>query len=186
MPAKILTALAKFEAESHRSKGRVKDALDTYESLLSASPYMTLNTKMSIEDRMEILRCEVDDATLKDEDRNLEKAIKKYKNIIPKDTSAAALKKEARAFYNKGLYVDALEILKLLLIQGNEADEFCVKAVMGCLLHLHAKDNLAAALDLFLAETFQDSEKAAQFKTTLIENMVQMGYSQHAEILQKS
>lgn len=183
MPGTILTALAKHEADTHLSEGRIEEALDIYNTLLSSSPDMSPETKASILSKIKQLRNEMDKDTQHEEDPNIEETIQKFQKAMARDKSAADLQKEVKALYKKGLYADALENLKLLIID-NAADEFCVKAVIGSMLHLYAKDQLALAVNLFLTETFEDIEKAALFKTMLADKMAKMGYAEHAELLQ--
>lgn len=184
MPSKILAAMAKLEAKKHKSKGRIEEALDVYNTLLEQSPYMTLNTKMSIEARMELLSSEHDGIAPQDENRNLEETLQKFQDSTASEASAAELRKKAKAFYKERLYVDALETIKLMIRQ-NGADAFCINAVMGCMLHLQTKKGLAGAVDLFVAETYSDQKEGALFKMSLADKMAQKGYTKHAAILQK-
>lgn len=182
MTGKILTALTKIEADTHWSNGRIEEALDIYKSLLTSSPNMTLNTKVSIEARINLLSTEHESPLLPESSRDLENAIQKLQAAVNRDTSTLELRKKARDFYKKGLYADALKKLKQLICQ-NAADEFCVTAVAGCIMRLHPLKDLAVGTDLFLSETFQNTNRAALFRLMLANKMAAKGFHKHAKIL---
>ena len=71
------------------------------------------------------------------------------------------------------------------LIQRNAGDERCINAVGACLVRLHTVAELPVAVDLFLAESFQNAEKAAQFKLLLADKLAQKGLQRHAEALHR-
>lgn len=182
MAGKILTALTKIEADEHWSDGRIQEALDIYETLLASSPNMTLNTKVSIEARVKLLRSELDSPASPDGNRDVDDAIQKLQKAMASNETLADLRKGAKNFYQKGLYADALENLRLLVRQ-NAADEFCVTAIAGCIIHLYKIEELAVAVDLFLTESFQNAKKAILFKMVLADKLAQKGFPKHAKIL---
>ncbi len=182
MAGKILTALHKVEADQHWSDGRLKEALDLYETLLASSPNMTLNTKVSIEARIKLLRGELYNPASTESDRDVDRAIQKLQKAMESNEGVAELRIGAKEYYQKGRYADALENLRQLVRQ-NAADEFCVTAVAGCIIHLYKLDELAVAADLFLTESFQNAKKAALFKMMLADKMAKKGYHKHAETL---
>lgn len=184
MTGKILIALTKVEADTHWSNGQIQEALKIYRSLLASTPKMTLNTKASIEARIKLLLSEIDKSESPESKRDLNKAIQKLQKAMAGDKTVVKLRKEAKAFYKKGMFADALENLKQL-IRLNAADEFCVTAVAGCIVHLHPKHEVAVGADLFLAEAFQNAEKAAHFKIMLANKMSKNGYTEHAQVLQQ-
>lgn len=184
MTGKIITALTKIEADTYWSKGRLKEAMEIYTRLLSSSANMTLNTKASIESRINLLRQELDRSGGQQTDQDIEKAIKKLQTALSVDESLVNLRRRVVEFYRSGRYADALENLKQL-IRRNSADERCINAVAACLVRLHTITELPVAVDLFLAESFQNSEKAAQFKLLLAEKLAQKGLRKHAEALHR-
>lgn len=184
MTGKIITALTKIEADTYWSKGRLKEAMEIYTRLLSSSANMTLNTKASIESRINLLRQELDRSGGQQTDQDIEKAIKKLQTALSVDESLVNLRRRVVEFYRSGHYADALENLKQL-IRRNSADERCINAVAACLVRLHTITELPVAVDLFLAESFQNSEKAAQFKLLLAEKLAQKGLRKHAEALHR-
>jgi tetratricopeptide (TPR) repeat protein len=184
MTGKIITALTKIEAETHWSRGRLKEAMDIYTKLLTSSPNMTLNTRAAIESRIKLLREELDRPTGQQGDRDIEKAVKKLQAALAVDESLVKLRRRVIGYYRSGRYADSLESLKQL-IRHNAADERCIHAVAACLVRLHTIAELPIAVDLFLAESFQNSEKAAQFKLLLAEKMDQKGLHRHAEALHR-
>jgi tetratricopeptide (TPR) repeat protein len=184
MTGKILTALTKIEADTHWSNGQIEEALDIYKSLLSSSPNMTLNTKVSIEARINLLSAELENPPDPEDHRDIDNAIQKLQTAINSDESVLDLRKKAQNFYKKGLFADALENLKLLIRQ-NAADEFCVTAVAGCIMHLYALKDLEVGTDLFLSETFESANKAALFRMMLANKMATKGFPKHAKILER-
>jgi len=184
MTGKIFTALTKIEADTCWSKGRLKEAMSIYTKLLSSSPNMTLNTKTAIESRIAILRQELDRSGNCHNDEEIDKAIKKLQTALAADDSLVTLRRRVVDFYRNGRYVDSLESLKQL-IQRNAADERCINAVAACLVRLHTVTELPVAVDLFLAESFQNAEKAAQFKLLLADKLAQKGLHRHAEALHR-
>jgi tetratricopeptide (TPR) repeat protein len=184
MTGKIITALTKIEAEAHWSRGRLKEAMDVYTKLLNSSPNMTLNTRAAIELRIKLLREELDRPAGPQRDQDIEKAIKKLQAALSVDESLVKLRRRVIDFYRSGRYADSLECLKQL-IQRNAADERCINAVAACLVRLHPISELPIAVDLFLAESFQNAERAAQFKLLLAEKMAQKGLHRHAEALHR-
>jgi tetratricopeptide (TPR) repeat protein len=184
MTGKIITALTKIEAETHWSKGRLKEAMDIYTKLLNSSPNMTLNTRIAIEARIKLLRDELDRPAADQKDQDIETAIKKLQAAMSVDESLVNLRRRVVKYYKHGRYADSLENLKIL-IQRNAADEHCINAVAACLARLHSVEELPVAVDLFLAESFQNAEKAAQFKLLLAEKMAQKGLRRHAEVLHR-
>lgn len=184
MTGKIITALTKIEADTYWSKGRLKEAMEIYTRLLSSSANMTLNTKASIESRINLLRQELDRSGGQQTDQDIEKAIKKLQTALSVDESLVNLRRRVVEFYRSGRYADALENLKQL-IRRNSADERCINAVAACLVRLHTITELPVAVDLFLAESFQNSEKAAQFKLLLAEKLAQKGLRKHADALHR-
>jgi tetratricopeptide (TPR) repeat protein len=184
MTGKIITALTKIEADTYWSKGRLKEAMDIYTKLLNSSPNMTLNTKAAIEARINLLRQELGRPGGEHEDQDIEDAINKLQKALATDESIVNLRRRVADFYRRGRYVDSLEGLKQL-IQRNSADERCINAVAACLVRLHTVAELPVALDLFLAESFQNAEKAAQFKLLLAEKLAQKGLQRHAEAIHR-
>jgi tetratricopeptide (TPR) repeat protein len=184
MTGKIITALTKIEADDHWSNGRVEEALEIYKSLLSSSPNMTLNTQVAIEARINLLSTELENPSSPDGNRDLDNAIHKLQTAVNSDESIIELRKRAKEFYQKGLYADALENLKLLIRQ-NAADEFCVIAVAGCIMRLHSLKDLAVGTDLFLTEAFQNANKASHFRMMLANKMASKGFVKHAKILKR-
>jgi tetratricopeptide (TPR) repeat protein len=184
MTGKIITALAKIEADSHWSKGRLKEAKEIYTKLLSSSPNMTLNTRAAIEARLRMLREELDRSADLQGDHDIDSAIKKLQAAMAIDETLVNLRRSAVEFYKNGQYADSLESLKQL-IQRNAADERCINAVAACLVRLYSIDELPVAVDLFLAESFQNAEKASQFKLLLAEKLEQKGLRRHAEALHR-
>ena len=182
MAGKILTALTKIEADEHWSDGRIQEALDLYVTLLASSPNMTLNTRVSIEARVKLLRNKLDSPASPDGNRDVDHAIQKLQKAMASNETLADLRRGAKDFYQKGLYADALENLRQLVRQ-NAADEFCVTAVAGCIIHLYRVEELAVAVDLFLAESFQNAKKATLFKMVLADKMAKKGFSKHAATL---
>ncbi len=184
MTGKIITALTKIEAETHWSRGRLQEAMRIYTKLLSSSPNMTLNTRAAIESRIQLLRQELERPAEAEDGQDIESGIQKLRAAIAADQSVVDLRRDAKQFYKKGLYADALENLKQL-VRKNMADEFCINAVAACLVHLHSIEELPVAVDLFLVESFHNAEKAAQFKFLLAEKMAQKGHCKHAEALHR-
>ena len=184
MTGKIITALTKIEAETHWSRGRLQEAMDIYKRLLRSSPNMTLNTRAAIESRIQLLREELERPATKDTDDEIELSIKKLQAAMAADQTVVDLRQSAKQFYQKKLFADALEKLKQLIRQ-HVADEFCINAVAACLVHLHTVGELPVAVDLFLVESFQNAEKAAQFKFLLAEKMARNGHPRHAEALHR-
>jgi tetratricopeptide (TPR) repeat protein len=184
MTGKIITALTKIEAETHWSKGRLKEAMDIYTKLLNSSPNMTMNTKIAIEARIKLLRDELERPAGQQKDQDIEIAIKKLQAAMAVDESLVNLRRRVVDYYKRGRYADALESLKQL-IQRNAADERCINAVAVCLARLHTIEELPVAVDLFLSESFQNAEKASQFKLLLAEKMAQKGLHRHAEVLHR-
>jgi tetratricopeptide (TPR) repeat protein len=184
MTGKIITALTKIEAETHWSRGRLQEAMGIYTKLLSSSPNMTLNTRAAIESRIQLLRQELDRPAPAEDGQDIESGIQKLRAAIAADQSVVDLRRGVKQFYQKKLYADALENLKQLVRQ-NAADEFCINAVAACLVYLHTIEELPVAVDLFLVESFQNAEKAAQFKFLLAEKMAQKGHPKHAEALHR-
>jgi tetratricopeptide (TPR) repeat protein len=184
MTGKIITALTKIEAETHWSRGRLQEAMGIYTKLLSSSANMTLNTRAAIESRIHLLRQELERPDPAEDGQDIESGIQKLRAAIAADQSVVDLRRGVKQFYQKKLYADALENLKQLVRQ-NAADEFCINAVAGCLVHLHTIEELPVAVDLFLVESFQNAEKAAQFKFLLAEKMAQKGHPKHAEALHR-
>jgi tetratricopeptide (TPR) repeat protein len=184
MTGKIITALTKIEADAYWSEGRLEEAMDIYTKLLNSSPNMTLNTKAAIEARINLLRQELGRPGGEQKDQDIEDAIDKLQKALAADESLVDLRRRVVAFYRKGRYVDSLEGLKQL-IQRNAADERCINAVAACLVRLHTVAELPVALDLFLAESFQHAEKAAQFKLLLAEKLAQKGLQRHAEAIHR-
>jgi tetratricopeptide (TPR) repeat protein len=184
MTGKIITALTKIEADTHWSRGRLQEAMDIYTKLLGSSPNMTLNTRAAIESRIQLLRKELDRPEVEENGQDIESGIQKLRAAIAADQSVVDLRRGVKQFYKKGLYADTLENLKQL-VRKNAADEFCINAVAACLVHLHTIEELPVAVDLFLVESFQNAEKAAQFKFLLAEKMAQKGHLQHAETLHR-
>ncbi len=184
MTGKIITALTKIEAETHWSRGRLREAMDIYSKLLHSSPSMTMNTRIAIESRIQLLRKELERPAAQENNQDIEKAIKKLQAATAADRSVLDLRRNAKRFYQKGLFADALEKLKQLIRQKS-ADEFCFNAIADCLVRLHTIEELPVAVDLLLAESFHNAEKAAQFKFLLAEKMAQKGHPQHAEALHR-
>jgi tetratricopeptide (TPR) repeat protein len=184
MTGKIITALTKIEADTYWSEGRLKEAMAIYAKLLSSSPNMTLNTRAAIESRIKLLRQELDRPGGQKKDQGIEEAIRKLQSTLEEDESLVSLRRRVVDFYRSGRYADALESLKQL-IRRNEADERCINAVAACLVRLHTVAELPVAVDLFLAESFQNAEKAAQFKLLLAEKLDQKGLHRHAEALHR-
>lgn len=184
MTGKIITALTKIEAETHWSKGRLQEAMEIYTKLLNSSPNMTLNTRTAIEARIKLLRKELGHSGTGQNDQDIEKAIKKLQVALAVDESLVDLRRRVIEFYRSGQYVDSLESLKQL-IQRNAADERCINAVAACLVRLHTIAELPVAVDLFLSESFQNAEKAAQFKLLLAERLAQKGLCRHADALHR-
>jgi tetratricopeptide (TPR) repeat protein len=184
MTGKIIIALTKIEAEAQWSKGRLKEAMDIYTKLLNTSPDMTLNTRIAIEARLKLLRGELEHPAADQKDQDIDTAIKKLQAAMAVDESLVNLRRRVVKYYKHGRYADSLENLKLL-IQRNAADERCINAVAACLARLHSIEELPVAVDLFLAESFQNAEKAAQFKLLLAEKMAQKGLRRHAEVLHR-
>jgi hypothetical protein len=184
MPGKIMTALTKIEAETLWSKGRLHEAMKIYTNLIASSPNMTLGTRVSIESRIKLLRDALDHPTSKESSRYMDAAIQHLGKAVAADRSVAELRKRIKSFYKNGRYVDTLENLKKL-VRKKAADEFCVKTTAECIVRLHATEDIPVAVDLFLAESFQNAQKAARFKTLLAETMAQKGYTQQAQVLQR-
>ena len=184
MAGKILTALTKIEGDSCWSRGKLQEAMDIYTNLLTSSPDMTMNTRVAIEARISALRLELEGSGSKEESRDLESVVRKLQKAVAVDDSVADLRLNAKEFYRQRLYADALESLKQLIRQ-NAADEFCVVAVVGCLVRLHSPEELPVAVDLLLVETFRDPERAALFKFMLADKMAQKGYVRHADVLHR-
>jgi tetratricopeptide (TPR) repeat protein len=184
MPGKIMTALTRIEADNLWSKGRLQDAMHIYSRLITSSPNMTLNTKANLETRIKLLKEEIDRPASDKSARDIDGAIKKLQKALAKDRSIDDLRKGVKTFYTKGLYADALECLKELVRQ-NAADEFCVKATAECITRQHTIEDIPVAVDLFLAESFHNAEKAALFKMMLAEKMNQKGYASQAKVLQR-
>jgi tetratricopeptide (TPR) repeat protein len=184
MTGKIITALTKIEAEAHWSEGRLKEAMEIYTKLLSSSPNMTLNTRTAIEARIQLLRQELDHGSGDHQDQAIETAIRKLQSALEVDVSLVDLRRRVVDFYRNGRYADSLENLKQL-IQRNAADERCIHAVAACMVRLHTIAELPVAVDLFLSESFQNAEKAAQFKLLLAEKLAQKGLNRHAEALHR-
>jgi tetratricopeptide (TPR) repeat protein len=184
MTGKIITALTKIEADIYWSEGRLKEAMDIYTKLLDSSPNMTLNTKAAIEARIKLLGQELGRPGGEQEDQDIEDAINKLQKALAADESMVNLRRRVVDFYRKGRYGDSLEGLKQL-IQCNAADERCINAVAACLVRLHTVAELPVALDLFLAESFQNAEKATQFKLLLAEKLAQKGLQRHAEAIHR-
>jgi lipopolysaccharide biosynthesis regulator YciM len=143
---------------------------------------MTLNTRVSIEARIKLLRSELDSPASPDGDRDVDHAIQKLQKAMASNKTLVDLRRGAKDFYQKGLYADALENLRLLVRQ-NAADEFCVTAVAGCIIHLYKIEELPVAVDLFLTESFQNAKKATLFKMVLADKMANKGYPKHAQTL---
>jgi hypothetical protein len=184
MTGKIFIALNKIEAETNWSRGHLREAMEIYTKLLASSPDMTLNTRTAVEARIRLLREELDRPAQRQDGQDVEAAIRKLQAAMAVDGSIANLRKAVKNFYRDGLYADALESLKQLT-RRNAADEFCINAVAGCLLHLYSIADLPVAVDLYLVESFQNAEKAAQFKLLLAEKLAHKGYKKHAEALQR-
>jgi tetratricopeptide (TPR) repeat protein len=184
MTGKIFTALTKIEADTYWSKGRLKEAMAIYTKLLNSSPNMTLNTKAAIESRIKLLRQELDRPGSRQKDREIDIAIKKLQAALAEDESLVTLRRRVVGFYRGGRYADCLESLKQL-IQRNAADERCINAVAACLIRLHTVAEFPVAVDLFLAESFHNAAKAAQFKLLLAEKLAQKGLHRHAEALHR-
>ncbi|MGD8835193.1 MAG: hypothetical protein PVJ84_14320 [Desulfobacteraceae bacterium] len=182
MAGKIFTALSKIEAETHSSDGRIQEALNTYKTLLASSPNLTPDARKSIETKIKLLQIKLVRSAPRNRNHKYDNAIQKLQKAITRDKTLVDLRRSARNFYRQGLYSEALENLRLLVRQ-NAADEFCVIAVAGCILHLYKVEELAIAVDLFLTETFQNAKKAALFKMMLADKMAQKGYFKHAEAL---
>ena len=184
MAGKIFTALTKIEAETCWSRGRLQEALDIYTKLLRSSPNMTMNTRLAIESRIKLLRQELERPPEKEASREIESSIKKLQAAIAIDESVVELRRSAKDFFQKGLYADSLEDLKQLIRQ-NAADEFCIDAASTCLARLYTIKELPVAVDLFLVESFNNADRAAQFKFLLAEKMKQNGHTRHAEVLHR-
>jgi len=146
MPGKIMTALTKIEADNLWSKGRLQDAMKVYTNLIDASPNMTLNTKMNLEARINLLQEEMDRPASDESGKDIDAAIKKLQKALTEDRSIEDLRQRVKSFFKSGLYADALENLKELVRQ-NAADEFCVKATAECMTRLHTLDDLPVAVD---------------------------------------
>lgn len=181
---KIITALTKIEAENHWSRGRLREAMQIYEILLEASPNMTLNTRVAIEARIDLLCKELERSTEQEDNQEVEAAIKKLRMAMAQDESVVGVRSEAKRYYKAGQYADTLENLKQL-VRLNASDEICINILADCLVQLHDIKELPVAVDLFLAEVFQNADKAAQFKFLLAEKMAQKGHTQHAEVLHR-
>lgn len=182
MAGTVLKASKKSERETEVSKKRIEQSLDVYNTLIASTPDMTLNTRGFIEAKIDLLHDELNNRPAKNKDRKVEEAIQKFQKSKAGDDTTAELKKGVKAFYKRRLYVEALDNVKLLIRQ-NAATEFCLIAVMGCMLHLHTKIKLAAAVDRFLVEAFQDEKIGALFKARLARKMVHTGYVEHAKVL---
>lgn len=184
MPGKIMTALTKIEAETLWSKGRLHEAMKIFTNLIASSPNMTLGTRVSIESRIKLLQDALDQPTSEESSRYMDAAIQQLEKAVAVDRSVAELRKRIKSFSKNGRYADALENLKELVRQ-NAADEFCVKTAAECIVKLHATASIPVAVDLFLAESFQNAHMAARFKTMLAEKMAQKGYTQQSQALQR-
>ena len=182
MPEKIPDNPSNSKAESGKSKERIKKSLEFFNSLLDSSPDLTLTTRGFIEAKIEMLQEELGDNTLQDKERAIEEAVEAFQNAMAKEAAVVTLQNEIKAFYKKELYADALESLKELIKQ-HEADNFCVIAVMGCMLRLHPKKELAAAVDRFIADAFQDDQSGVHFKRMMAKKMAKKGYAEHAAML---
>jgi tetratricopeptide (TPR) repeat protein len=182
MTGKILTALTKIEAESHWSRGKLKEAVDIYTKLLADSPHMTLNTRTAIEARIQVLAGELGHPPGREAGRDIERAIEKLQKAVAADSSIADARLKAKLFCQQGLYADALEQLKQL-VRHDAADEFCVDATVNCLIKLNSPEQMPVAVDLLLAESFRDAEKAALFKFMLANKMAKKGHWRHADAL---
>lgn len=184
MTGKIMTALTKMEAETLWSKGRLHEAMKVYTNLITSSPNMTLGTRVSIESRIKLLRDALDHPASEASSRDMDAAIQKLEKSVAADRSVAELRKRIKSFYKNGFYADTLENLKEL-VRKNTADEFCVNTTAECIVRLHATEDIPVAVDLFLAESIQNAEKAALFKTLLTEKMAHKGYTQQSQVLQR-
>jgi lipopolysaccharide biosynthesis regulator YciM len=182
MSGKIFTALNKTEADQHWSKGRLNEALDIYETLLNASPNMTLNTRLAIEANVKRLRNELGTAVPQDGNSDVDRAVQKLQSAMATDKTVVDLRRGAKKYYQQGRFAAALENLRLLVRQ-NAADEFCVTAVAGCIIHLYRIEELAVATDLFITTSFESAKKASLFKMMLADKMANKGYHKHAEEL---
>ncbi len=182
MTGKIITALTKIEAETYWSRGRLHEAMEIYNKLLSSSPDMTLNTRAAIESRRQLLLEQLERQAPRKNDQALESAVMKLHAAITSNESVFDLQRDAMDFYKRGLYADALESLKQL-IRLNAGDEFCINTVVDCLTHLHSLREIAVAVDLLLVESFKNAEKAALFKLILADKMAQRGCAQYADVL---
>jgi tetratricopeptide (TPR) repeat protein len=180
MAGTILSALNKHEAETRKSKKRIQKSLDIYNTLLASSPHITVNTEGFIKAKIGLLHDALED---RDAERNIDEAVQNFQKTMAMEASIIELRKSAKTFYKEGLYVEALNNLKCL-IQQNAADEFCVTMVVGCVLHLYAKNQLVERVDRFIAEAFQDPKKGALFKTMLADKMAKVGYAKHAAMFQ--
>jgi tetratricopeptide (TPR) repeat protein len=184
MPGKIMTALTKIEAENLWSKGRLHEAMKIYTNLIASSPNMTLGTRVSIESRIKLLRDALDHPTVEESSRYIDAAIQKLDRAVAADRSVAELRKRIKSFYKNGRYADTLESLKEL-VRKNATDEFCVNATAECIVRLHTTEDIPVAVDLFLAESLKNAEKADRFKTLLAEKMAQKGYHQQSQVLHR-
>jgi tetratricopeptide (TPR) repeat protein len=183
MPGKIMTALTKIEAETLWSKGRLHEAMKIFTNLIASSPNMTLGTRVSIESRIKLLQDALDQPTSEESSRYMDAAIQKLEKAVAADRSVAELRKRIKSFYKNGRYADTLENLREL-VRKNASDEFCVNTTAECIVKLHATEDIPVAVDLFLAESIQNAERAALFKTLLTDKMAQKGYAQQSEALQ--
>ncbi len=184
MTGKIFTALAKIEAEKHWSRGRLQEAMDLYNKLLSLSPNMTMNARAAIESRIQLLGRELERAKAAKKGQAIESSIAKLRAAMAEDESVVELRRSVKKFYRQGQNADCLDSLKQLIRQ-NAADEFCIDAVVACLVRLYTVEEIPVAVDLFLVECFQSAEKAAQFKFLLADKMSRKGYCRHAEALHR-
>lgn len=184
MPGKIMTALTKIEAETLWSKGRLHEAMKIFTNLIASSPNMTLGTRVSIESRIKLLQDALAQPTSEESSRYMDAAVQQLEKAVAADRSVAALRRRIKSFYKRGRYADALENLKELVRQ-NAADEFCVRTTAECIVKLYATASVPVAVDLFLAESFQNAHKAARFKTMLAEKMARKRYTRQSRALQR-
>jgi tetratricopeptide (TPR) repeat protein len=182
MAGKILTALISTEADQHWSQGRFSEALYIYDTLLSSSPNLTLNTQVAIEAKIRLLRNKLDAAGPQNRNSNAGQAVQKHPSAMPPGKTVVDLRRCARKYYRQGRFADALEHAKEL-VRHNAADEFCVAAVAGCMIHLYRIEELSAAADRFLTKSFESAKEATHFKRMLADTMAQKGYRKHAAAL---
>lgn len=182
MSGKFTLLLTKREAETYRSHGLHKEAMEAYTEMLRANSNLDPDLKILIQKKIHAIEDEMRDFSAQREGSFTAQDIRQIIEGWGDCCGDTELLVCIHALRSVKAYADAWEELKKLLIK-NGLKEIYLKLVVDCLVNLFTPEQLPDVVDNLVIEGLPQKNDPLTFHLTLAEHLIQNSHNNWAIML---